>query len=276
MALNEDLLYVELAGRSEYARVSEYRPPVQHCLRSPNDRAKQEHEKALAKCRELYDRNSEWQNLDWLGEEYRLRLDYHKAADCYEKAIAICRELYDRNSEWLTLIKLGNVYKSWGQYDKAADCYEKALAICRELKNRHGECVALNYLGNVYKSWGQYDKAADYYEKALQIAEDPALDIFAGESRRRDFGQRLFNRIQREAYELICGSKAESVEKRESLLESFGIKNEMALITCFTSILVPSLGMAAPVAVVVATLLAKSLLKTTYDTLCEAWEASLP
>ncbi len=290
MALNEDQLYLELARVSEslnetpQAEKSGYADltlrAVLHAEDEKDrttgqyDKGLDYYEKALAISLELGDRTREGSALSSLGNVFYQWGQYDKAVDCYEKSLAICREVNDRIGEAKSLVCLGNVFYQWGQYDKAVDYYEKSLAICREVNDQKGEVYALNNLSLLSTACGWKDRAEEHYEKAVQIARNLVVPL-GDESRLRAFGQRLFNKVQREAYELICGSEAESVKQRESLLQSFGIKNETALIACFTSILVPYFGMAAPVAVVIATLLAKSLLKTTYETLCEAWESSL-
>lgn len=87
-------------------------------------------------------------------------------------------------------------------------------------------------------------------------------------------GKKLFNRIQREAYELICGSGEIPVEERKKIIESFGIKDEKALIMILTTVLVPYLGISAPIIALVATLISKRLVKAFHETLCEAWQSS--
>jgi hypothetical protein len=80
-------------------------------------------------------------------------------------------------------------------------------------------------------------------------------------------GKAIFNRLQRKAYELICGSARISVKERNKIIESLGMKNEQGLIVILTTILVPHLGIAAPTAAVVAVLISRRIVEATHDTL---------
>ncbi len=95
------------------------------------------------------------------------------------------------------------------------------------------------------------------------------------ETKLRSFGRKLFSRMQRAAYDLICGSDEVSTKEREKLFEAFGLKNARGLIAVLAPVLVYYLGIATSVALFIATLLVKVVLKPVYETLCETWEAAV-
>jgi hypothetical protein len=90
-----------------------------------------------------------------------------------------------------------------------------------------------------------------------------------------DFGKRFFARTNRRAFQLVCGDDTEDEDIRDQLRDALGLK-EAAFGAALTGVLIGSLGLAAPVAVVVSTLITKLFYREAYNTMCEVWEENLP
>lgn len=126
-------------------------------------------------------------------------------------------------------------------------------------------------------------QAATSLKDAPQAVQTGCLDLQVylrvvseeEETKLRNFGRRLFSRMQRAAYDLICGSDEVSTEERAKIFEAFGLKNARGLITVLVPVLVAYLGIATSVALLIATILVKIVLNPVYETLCEAWAVAL-
>jgi len=91
----------------------------------------------------------------------------------------------------------------------------------------------------------------------------------------RKLGTRIFRRLSREAWELICGSDADGVEDRDKLLSAL-TRDRATAAAVLTGILVANLGLSAAIAPVVAVLLMKRFFNPVYEELCGAWKEALP
>lgn len=90
------------------------------------------------------------------------------------------------------------------------------------------------------------------------------------------WGEQFFSRIAHEAYEIICVSAKMPDKERNQILQAFGMKNGETLFVVFSTVLVPHLGIMAPMGGAVAALLTKRLLKAASESLCAAWQECFP
>jgi hypothetical protein len=94
-----------------------------------------------------------------------------------------------------------------------------------------------------------------------------------------EIGQRMFNKLQRQTYGLVCGNKKEDKEDRDKILVGLGISAEAAVIA-LTSVLIGSFGLAAAFAGVVAALIIKRFAEPTLEegrqAMCALWKENLP
>jgi hypothetical protein len=90
----------------------------------------------------------------------------------------------------------------------------------------------------------------------------------------RKLGKRIFRRLHREAWELICGEDKDDVEDRDKLLGALKM-DRTAAAAVLTGILIANLGLSPAVAPVVAVLVLKRVFSPVYEELCGAWKESL-
>jgi hypothetical protein len=88
------------------------------------------------------------------------------------------------------------------------------------------------------------------------------------------FGQRIFRRWNREAYELMCGKSADDAQDRERLVKATGI-GDVAVASVLTGLLVSSFGLAPAIAAVLAALVVKRFFRPAHEEFCEVWKESL-
>jgi hypothetical protein len=91
----------------------------------------------------------------------------------------------------------------------------------------------------------------------------------------KNFGLKFFNRVNRQAYELVCGTDAEESKEREDLLNAFGIGKE-AVGPVLAGLLVAHLGLAPLIAAAVAAIVIRLFFKPAYQAMCDVWKGKLP
>lgn len=123
--------------------------------------------------------------------------------------------------------------------------------------------------------------------RALAIQQDPSISgSFAPEINTqleplgalddfKDFGQRFFKRVNKQSYQLICGTEAEDSEERENIISAFGIGKE-AVAPAMAALLVVHMGLAPALAAVVAALILRLVFRNGYEAMCEVWKEKLP
>jgi hypothetical protein len=119
------------------------------------------------------------------------------------------------------------------------------------------------------------------------IADDPAVagqfdpDIsydaeFAGPmDALKEFGQRYFDKVNRQVYDLVCGDAKESQEDRSKLRDAFGM-DKTTFAAVLGGVLVSSFGWAPAIAAVVAALVVKIFFRPGYELACQMWREKLP
>lgn len=88
------------------------------------------------------------------------------------------------------------------------------------------------------------------------------------------FGQRLFRRWNREAYELMCGKSDDDTQDREKLVKAIGF-GDVAVASALTGLLVSSFGLAPAIATVLAALAVKRFFRPAHEEFCDVWKESL-
>jgi hypothetical protein len=91
----------------------------------------------------------------------------------------------------------------------------------------------------------------------------------------RAFGQRFFQRVNVQAYQLVCGQEDEDSEDRESVINAFGLGRD-AVAAAIAGLLVAQLGLAPAIAAVVAALIIRVFFRSAYEAMCEVWSEKQP
>lgn len=108
-----------------------------------------------------------------------------------------------------------------------------------------------------------FDPKVTYNEAQMGFKEDVL-----------DFGKRLFQRWNKEAYQLICGDDPDDQEDRKGLVDAFGV-SEVSIAAALSALLVTHLGLVPALAAVVASLAIKRFFRPTHDVFCQVWKESL-
>ncbi len=90
----------------------------------------------------------------------------------------------------------------------------------------------------------------------------------------RKFGEMFFQRVEKEAFNLICGTQAQENEQREKVLDAFGIGRD-AVGAAIAGLLISQLGLAPLIAPVVATIILRLVFKPMYESMCGTWKENL-
>ncbi len=132
-------------------------------------------EAALARTREIGDKEAEADMLTALGELFTGAGEANAAQPYHERALEIYRSLGHRSGEAWNLNFLGGVFMTLGQADKSSAMTQEALALFRAMGNRRGEARQLMGLGLVQDDLA---RARTYLEQSLQIYQmmDAPLD----------------------------------------------------------------------------------------------------
>lgn len=90
----------------------------------------------------------------------------------------------------------------------------------------------------------------------------------------KEFGQRYFDKVNKQVYELVCGDTKESQQELGKLREAFGF-DKTTFAAMLAGVLVSSLGWAPAIAAVVAALVVKLFFRPGYDLACQMWKENL-
>jgi hypothetical protein len=91
----------------------------------------------------------------------------------------------------------------------------------------------------------------------------------------KEFGQRYFKRVSKDAYSLVCGQDNASAEDRNKLRQAFGL-DHATFAAVLAGALVSWFGWAPAIAAVIAVLIVKLFFKSGYDVACQLWKEKLP
>jgi hypothetical protein len=87
-------------------------------------------------------------------------------------------------------------------------------------------------------------------------------------------GKRIFRRVSREMYSLVCGDENGDAEDRKRVLATIGM-DDAALASTITAILMSSFGMAPALATVAGALLVKRVFQPSGEEVCAYWKEHL-
>jgi hypothetical protein len=90
----------------------------------------------------------------------------------------------------------------------------------------------------------------------------------------RELGTRIYKRIMRELYSVVCGDATEDKKDRESILSSIGA-SDVVLGAAIAAVLTTTFGMAPAVATVAAALLIKRIFNPAGGEICQFWGQKL-
>lgn len=89
-----------------------------------------------------------------------------------------------------------------------------------------------------------------------------------------NLGRRIFRRVEREVFALLCGTAEDDNADREKLRNTIGLGPDV-VVAGIVSVLVSGLGMAPAIASVVAALLIRRIFQPTYEETCVFWRERL-
>jgi hypothetical protein len=112
---------------------------------------------------------------------------------------------------------------------------------------------------------------AGYFDPELSYDADFAgpLDTL------KEFGQRYFDRVNKQVYELVCGDSKDDAQDRSKLSQAFGL-DRTTFAAMLVAALVSSFGWAPAIAAVVAALVVKLFFRPGYEVACQLWKDKLP
>lgn len=90
----------------------------------------------------------------------------------------------------------------------------------------------------------------------------------------KEFGQRYFNKVNKQVYELVCGDAKEDEQNRSKLREAFGL-DKTTFGAVLAGMLVSSFGWAPAIAAVVAALAVKLFFQPSHEVACQMWKEKL-
>jgi hypothetical protein len=91
----------------------------------------------------------------------------------------------------------------------------------------------------------------------------------------KEFGQRYFDKVNKQVYELVCGNTKDNEQDRSNLRQAFGL-DKTTFAAMLAAALVSSFGWAPAIAAVVAALVVKLFFRSGYEIACQMWKEKLP
>jgi hypothetical protein len=91
----------------------------------------------------------------------------------------------------------------------------------------------------------------------------------------KEIGQRFFDRVSKDVYNLVCGDDADSAAERKKVLDALGLGGA-AFAGALTAVLISWFAWAPAIASVVAALVVKLFFNNAQAAMCEVWKKRLP
>jgi hypothetical protein len=91
----------------------------------------------------------------------------------------------------------------------------------------------------------------------------------------KDFGKRFFDRVNVNAYDLVCGQDSENAGERQKVIDAFSFGKE-AVAAAMAAFFVAQLGLAPAVAAVVAAIAISIFFRSAHQAMCGVWKEHLP
>ena len=108
---------------------------------------------------------------DTLGNIYRNRGEYARAATHHQHSLALREQLGDQAGIAKTCNNLALVNWNQGDYEQAIAYSQRSLTISEAIGHSEGVASLYNNLGAIYRHLKQYDQAIDFYQRALAAYE---------------------------------------------------------------------------------------------------------
>jgi hypothetical protein len=106
---------------------------------------------------------------------------------------------------------------------------------------------------------GYFEPSVVYEQAELGLKEDVV-----------ELGQHIYQRWNREAYDLVCGSGSKDKKDREELAKAFGV-SDVVVAASLAAVIVTNFGIAPAIAAVIAALVVKRFFRPAYEEFCQAW-----
>jgi hypothetical protein len=149
-----------------------------------------------------------------------------------------------------------------------ADVTQDAAPVVAELSQLDDDLLYQQIALRVRGLEQDYGRAGDLrLEVSYQAELMGPLDDLA------DFGRRFFERFNRDAYGLVCGT--EDAKEREKIKQAFGLGRQ-TVGGVIVGLLITHLALAPAVAAVVAALIVRLFLENSYEAMCSVWKDRLP
>jgi len=103
--------------------------------------------------------------------------DSNLARSYYEQSLAVSRQEGDRRRAGACLTNLGELWRARGEWSRAARYYEESLAEFAEMGNRHLMPITLFDLGEVAAAQNDPAKATRYFQESLDISQEFGMRV---------------------------------------------------------------------------------------------------
>jgi hypothetical protein len=90
----------------------------------------------------------------------------------------------------------------------------------------------------------------------------------------RAFGREFFNRVNHQAYGLVCGSDSQNTEDRKKIEKAASLSKD-AFTTTLATLLIAQLGLAPALVPVIALLIARLAFDPAIGAMCAVWKTKL-
>ena len=118
-------------------------------------------------------------------------------------------------------------------------------------------------------------QAAGAFEPSQQDREKIELETLGFVDDLKSLGKQFFAKVDRQAYEVMCGTSPGDQKDRDALSNAFGLGKE-AVAATLAGALVAQLGIAPILAAAVAALIVRLFFKPAYQEMCVIWKKKLP
>ncbi|MEO0896495.1 MAG: tetratricopeptide repeat protein [Bacteroidota bacterium] len=205
------------------------------------EKALEQHHKALAIAREKNLPSLEAMTLGYLGHFYEKQEEYDKASSYQLLALEKYEQLMD--PEGLSTINgyLGSIYEDLEDFEKAYHYFSQALTYNLETNNQEERIIHLNDIGDTFRKRGMYEDALLYTSQSLALAEE-LNNLYQVKSGKRDLAKTYaemgdFEKAHDylvEAYdlheELFDAEEASQIARLQSLNEINQTQQELELL----------------------------------------------
>lgn len=134
------------------------------------EEARMQLEESFKICKEIDDKVTESQNLDWYGRFYNWRGEFSQAKEMLNRALVLNEKLGNNFHKLTTLFFLSIVHTGKGEYNDAISTVQRCLQLSEEWGIVYFVPRALNVLGWIHHDLSNIELALKYNNEALEIA----------------------------------------------------------------------------------------------------------